>query len=123
MRPAMPARERRSRPSRLRRKRVSAPASSGRRSVLVTRPSLLQPIGNSASRYRPRTCQTPGMTLPDPALVVLVGASGSGKSTWAQARYRSEEIVSSDELRGIVGSGRHDLDASTDAFRLLDEIV
>ena len=61
--------------------------------------------------------------LPDPALVVLVGASGSGKSTWATARFRSQEIVSSDELRGVVGSGRHDLDASADAFRLLDEIV
>jgi predicted kinase len=61
--------------------------------------------------------------IPDPALVVLVGASGSGKSTWAQQRYRSQEIVSSDELRGVVGSGRHDLDASDDAFRLLDGIV
>ena len=28
------------------------------------------------------------LRLPDPALVVLVGASGSGKSTWAQQRYR-----------------------------------
>jgi alkanesulfonate monooxygenase SsuD/methylene tetrahydromethanopterin reductase-like flavin-dependent oxidoreductase (luciferase family)/predicted kinase len=61
--------------------------------------------------------------LPDPALVVLVGASAAGKSTWAQSRYRAQEIVSSDELRGVVGSGRHDLDASADAFRLLDEIV
>jgi alkanesulfonate monooxygenase SsuD/methylene tetrahydromethanopterin reductase-like flavin-dependent oxidoreductase (luciferase family)/predicted kinase len=62
-------------------------------------------------------------SLPDPALVVLVGASGSGKSTWAQARFRSAEIVSSDDLRGVVGSGRHDLDASADAFALLDLIV
>jgi alkanesulfonate monooxygenase SsuD/methylene tetrahydromethanopterin reductase-like flavin-dependent oxidoreductase (luciferase family)/predicted kinase len=61
--------------------------------------------------------------LPDPAIVVLVGASGAGKSTWAQARYRAQEIASSDDLRGIVGSGRHDLDASTDAFRLLDDIL
>jgi predicted kinase len=61
--------------------------------------------------------------IPDPALVVLVGASGSGKSTWARARYRSQEIVSSDELRGIVGSGPNDLAASVDAFRLLDQIV
>ena len=44
--------------------------------------------------------------LPDPALVVLVGASGSGKSTWARAHYRSAEIVSSDDLRGVVGSVR-----------------
>ena len=63
------------------------------------------------------------MLLPDPALIVLVGAAGSGKSTWAADRYRSAEIVSSDELRGIVGSGPHDLDASTDAFALLEQIV
>ena len=62
------------------------------------------------------------MSLPDPALVVLVGASGSGKSTWAQ-RYRAEEVVSSDALRGVVGSGPHDLDASTDAFALLETVV
>ncbi|RYU09323.1 LLM class flavin-dependent oxidoreductase [Nocardioides iriomotensis] len=61
--------------------------------------------------------------LPDPALVVLVGASGSGKSTWAEQRYRAAEVVSSDALRGVVGSGRHDLDASTEAFALLDQIV
>jgi alkanesulfonate monooxygenase SsuD/methylene tetrahydromethanopterin reductase-like flavin-dependent oxidoreductase (luciferase family)/predicted kinase len=61
--------------------------------------------------------------LPDPALVVLVGASGSGKSAWAAARYRPQEVVSSDQLRGVVGSGEHDLDASEDAFALLDQIV
>lgn len=63
------------------------------------------------------------MSLPDPALVVLVGASGSGKSTWAAQRYRAEEVVSSDALRGVVGSGPHDLDASADAFALLESIV
>ncbi len=62
------------------------------------------------------------MSLPDPALVVLVGASGSGKSTWAE-RYRAQEVVSSDALRGVVGSGRHDLDASADAFALLETVV
>jgi alkanesulfonate monooxygenase SsuD/methylene tetrahydromethanopterin reductase-like flavin-dependent oxidoreductase (luciferase family)/predicted kinase len=61
--------------------------------------------------------------LPDPALVVLVGPSGAGKSTWAAARYRAEEIVSSDALRGVVGSGPNDLDASADAFDLLERIV
>jgi alkanesulfonate monooxygenase SsuD/methylene tetrahydromethanopterin reductase-like flavin-dependent oxidoreductase (luciferase family)/predicted kinase len=61
--------------------------------------------------------------IPDPALVVLVGPSGSGKSTWAAARYLDREIVSSDQLRAIVGSGEHDLDASADAFSLLGQIV
>ncbi|HEV7194649.1 MAG TPA: AAA family ATPase, partial [Pedococcus sp.] len=48
--------------------------------------------------------------FPDPALVVLVGPSGCGKSTWASTRYRGPEVVSSDALRAIVGSGEDDLD-------------
>src|SRR6478735_5148864 len=63
------------------------------------------------------------MSLPDPALVVLVGASGSGKSTWAAQRYRAVEVVSSDALRGVVGSGPNDLDASADAFAVLETVV
>jgi len=61
--------------------------------------------------------------IPDPALVVLVGPSGSGKSVWAAEHYRPQEVVSSDRLRAVVGSGEHDLDASADAFALLDQIV
>jgi alkanesulfonate monooxygenase SsuD/methylene tetrahydromethanopterin reductase-like flavin-dependent oxidoreductase (luciferase family)/predicted kinase len=63
------------------------------------------------------------VSLPDPAVVVLIGAAGSGKSTWAAGQYRRAEIVSSDDLRGIVGSGPADLDASADAFDLLERIV
>jgi len=63
------------------------------------------------------------MALPDPALVVLVGPSGSGKSTWAAVHHRDAEIVSSDALRGVVGSGPHDLEASDEAFALLETIV
>ena len=78
-----------------------------------------------------RICQAGGVgpaepaggALPDPALVVLVGPSGSGKSVWAAQRYRPDEVVSSDRLRSLVGSGEHDLDASADAFTLLDHIV
>jgi alkanesulfonate monooxygenase SsuD/methylene tetrahydromethanopterin reductase-like flavin-dependent oxidoreductase (luciferase family)/predicted kinase len=63
------------------------------------------------------------VTLPDPALVVLVGPSGSGKSAWAAEHYGPHEVVSSDRLRAVVGSGEHDLEASDDAFALLDQIV
>lgn len=60
---------------------------------------------------------------PGPALVVLAGAAGSGKSTWAAQRYLTGEVASSDALRAAVGSGPYDLDASDDAFALLDQIV
>ncbi|MGS0683639.1 LLM class flavin-dependent oxidoreductase [Nakamurella sp. GG22] len=61
--------------------------------------------------------------LPTPALVVLVGPSGSGKSTWARKQYATNEVVSSDALRAVVGSGEGDLDASADAFAVLDTVV
>src|SRR3954453_18445258 len=70
-----------------------------------------------------RKCHTADVQVPDPALVLLVGAAGSGKSTWASAHYRDVEVVSSDALRAVVGSGTADLDASEEAFRLLDQIV
>ena len=55
--------------------------------------------------------------------MVLAGVSGSGKSAWAAEHYRPDEVVSSDRLRALVGSGEHDLDASANAFALLDQIV
>jgi alkanesulfonate monooxygenase SsuD/methylene tetrahydromethanopterin reductase-like flavin-dependent oxidoreductase (luciferase family)/predicted kinase len=61
--------------------------------------------------------------LPDPAVVVLAGAAGSGKSTWAAAHFRAAEVVSSDALRAVVGSGPADLEATNEAFDLLDQII
>ena len=56
-------------------------------------------------------------------MVVLAGAAGSGKSTWAGERFRTAEVVSSDALRAAVGSGPADLEATADAFAVLDQIV
>ena len=61
--------------------------------------------------------------LPDPTLVVLVGPSAAGKSVWASEHFPPEQVVSSDQLRAMVGEGEHDLSASADAFELLDRIV
>jgi len=62
-------------------------------------------------------------SLPDPAVVVLIGPSGSGKSTWAGQHYRAGEILSSDALRAMVGTGPHDLEASAAAFGVLDAVL
>jgi F420-dependent oxidoreductase-like protein len=61
--------------------------------------------------------------LPDPCLVVLVGATSSGKSYWAQEWFHADQIVSSDRLRAVVGTGERDQRASRDAFEVLDLIV
>jgi F420-dependent oxidoreductase-like protein len=57
------------------------------------------------------------------SLVVLVGPPASGKSTWAASHFPPHQIVSSDELRAVVGTGEHDQRASKDAFDVLDVVV
>ena len=61
--------------------------------------------------------------LPDPTLVLLIGPSASGKSTWAAEHFASDHVVSSDRMRALVGESEHDLAASTTAFALLDQVV
>ncbi len=61
--------------------------------------------------------------LPDPCVVVLAGAAGSGKSTWAATHYTRSEVVSTDALRAVVGTGPADLEASTDAFAVADLVI
>jgi F420-dependent oxidoreductase-like protein len=65
----------------------------------------------------------PPLRLPDPCLVVLVGATGSGKTHWASHWFEPDQVVSSDRLRAMVGAGERDQRASRDAFELLDLIV
>lgn len=61
--------------------------------------------------------------LPVPCLVILVGPSSSGKSTWAAENFADSEIVSSDELRSRVGIDESDKSAGTVAFELLETVV
>ncbi|MGA5038852.1 polynucleotide kinase-phosphatase [Streptomyces capoamus] len=69
--------------------------------------------------------QRQGRTLPvtDLALVVLVGASGSGKSTFARRHFKPTEVISSDFCRGLVGDDENDQDATRDAFDVLHYIA
>jgi F420-dependent oxidoreductase-like protein len=57
------------------------------------------------------------------SLVVLVGPPASGKSTWAARQFPPHQVVSSDALRVVVGTGEHDQRASKDAFDVLDLVV
>ncbi|MFD4523332.1 polynucleotide kinase-phosphatase [Streptomyces sp. NPDC058470] len=68
---------------------------------------------------------TKGRTLPvtDLSLVVLVGASGSGKSTFARRHFKPTEIISSDFCRGLVADDENDQSASGDAFDVLHYIA
>ncbi|MGW9347376.1 polynucleotide kinase-phosphatase [Nocardiopsis flavescens] len=66
----------------------------------------------------PRVLGVPAM-----GLVVLVGVSGSGKSTFAARHFGPTEVVSSDFCRGLVSDDENDQAASADAFALLHTIV
>src|SRR6188768_4159053 len=63
------------------------------------------------------------LRLPDPCLVVLVGATAAGKSRWAAEQFAPGQIVSSDALRAVVGTGERDQRASRDAFEVLELVV
>src|SRR5688572_409236 len=57
--------------------------------------------------------------IPELALVVLMGASGSGKSTFARTHFKSTEIISSDFCRGLISDDENNQAATEDAFDLL----
>ncbi|WP_437552583.1 polynucleotide kinase-phosphatase [Sorangium sp. So ce367] len=63
------------------------------------------------------------LIVPSLSLVVLVGASGSGKSTFARAHFKPTEILSSDHYRGVVSDDENDQAASATAFEVLHFIA
>ncbi len=63
------------------------------------------------------------ITLPELSLVVLIGASGSGKSTFASQNFLPTEVISSDFCRGLVSDDENSLDATNDAFEVLHFIA
>ena len=63
------------------------------------------------------------INVPDPSLIVLIGASGSGKSSFARKHFRSTEVISSDFCRGLVADDENDQAATSDAFAVLHFIA
>ncbi|MFF4605109.1 polynucleotide kinase-phosphatase [Streptomyces sp. NPDC001339] len=63
------------------------------------------------------------LAVPDLSLVVLIGATGSGKSTFAARHFKPTQVISSDFCRGLVSDDENDQSASGDAFDVLHFIA
>src|SRR5467141_367644 len=61
--------------------------------------------------------------VPDSALVLLIGASGSGKSTFAARHFDAQTVISSDQLRGALAGDEADQHATDAAFGRLHQFV
>ncbi|MEU7603346.1 polynucleotide kinase-phosphatase [Streptomyces sp. NPDC041003] len=69
------------------------------------------------------THRTRVLPVTDLSLVVLIGATGSGKSTFARKHFKPTEVISSDYCRGLVSDDENDQSASRDAFDVLHYIA
>lgn len=58
------------------------------------------------------------INIPELSLVVLIGASSSGKSSFARKHFKPTEIVSSDHCRALVSDDENNMASSHDAFEL-----
>jgi protein phosphatase len=61
--------------------------------------------------------------IPEFALVLLVGASGTGKSSFAARHFLPTEVISSDRMRGWVADDEADQSATGDAFDVLHYVA
>ena len=89
----------------------------------------VRPMSRGPGRSDPRI-RRPGaerdrneVRLPTLSLVVLVGLSGSGKSTFAARHFAPTEILSSDFCRGLVADDDNDQTVTSEAFDVLHHIA
>jgi protein phosphatase len=63
------------------------------------------------------------LRIPELSLIVLMGASSAGKSSFAKQHFKATQIISSDACRGLVSDDESSQEASADAFELLHFMV
>jgi protein phosphatase len=59
------------------------------------------------------------ITLPEMSLVVLIGASGSGKSSFGRKHFKATEVLSSDFFRSLISDDENDQTVTKEAFASL----
>ena len=59
------------------------------------------------------------INVPELSLIVLIGVSGSGKSSFTKKYFKPTEVLSSDECRALVSDDENNLAATNDAFDVL----
>jgi protein phosphatase len=63
------------------------------------------------------------LAVPSLSLVVLVGVTGSGKSTFARTRFTPTQVLSSDAFRAMVADDENDQSSSAAAFDALHYVA
>ena len=63
------------------------------------------------------------INLPELSLILLIGASGSGKSSFVHSHFKPTEILSSDFFRGLVSDNENDQAATKTAFEVLHFVL
>ena len=77
-------------------------------------PENIVPVSGTARRE---------LGIPELSLVVLIGVSGSGKTTFARQHFGRYEVISSDFCRGLVADDENDQAATAEAFDVLTYIA
>jgi len=63
------------------------------------------------------------LTIPELSVVVLIGPTGSGKSTFARRHFKPTEVISSDMCRALVCDDENSQEATNDAFDVLQYVA
>src|SRR5688572_1387390 len=63
------------------------------------------------------------LAIPELSFVILIGASGSGKSSFARKHFKPTEVLSSDFCRGLVSDDENDQTVTKEAFEVLHFIA
>jgi protein phosphatase len=61
--------------------------------------------------------------IPELSLVILIGVSSSGKSTFAKKHFKPTEILSSDHCRALISDDENDQSITKEAFEILHFIA